>query len=83
MAGARGVEELFVIGGREVYREFIPCVDRVYLTVLDGLRFDFFDIAPARFPFGLPELEARFTGHDRISLHGDQPATLHIFRGRK
>ncbi len=34
LAGAGGAEELFVCGGEEVYREFLPLADRIYLTVI-------------------------------------------------
>lgn len=34
-ADRRGVQELFVIGGSEVYRQFLPLADRLYLTKID------------------------------------------------
>lgn len=36
LAAAAGAEEVVVIGGAEVYREFLPRADRLYLTVVDG-----------------------------------------------
>ena len=35
-AGQFGADEAVVIGGGEVYREFLPRADRLYLTVVDG-----------------------------------------------
>lgn len=29
-------EDLFVIGGATVYREFLPCADKLYLTLIDA-----------------------------------------------
>jgi dihydrofolate reductase len=34
LAGAGDAEELFICGGGEVYREFLPLADRIYLTVI-------------------------------------------------
>jgi dihydrofolate reductase len=34
---AKESEEVFVIGGGEVYREVLPRADRLYLTVVDGV----------------------------------------------
>ena len=31
-----GDEEVFVIGGAEIYRHFIGCADRIYLTEVEG-----------------------------------------------
>jgi dihydrofolate reductase len=36
LAAAAGADEAVVIGGGEVYREFLPRADRLYLTVVDG-----------------------------------------------
>ncbi|MFO0796394.1 MAG: dihydrofolate reductase [Gemmataceae bacterium] len=35
-AASFGAEEAVVIGGGEVYREFLPLADRLYITVVDG-----------------------------------------------
>lgn len=35
LAEERGEEELFIIGGEEVYRQFMPITDRLYLTKVD------------------------------------------------
>jgi dihydrofolate reductase len=34
LAVAGDAEELFICGGEEVYREFLPLADRIYLTVI-------------------------------------------------
>jgi dihydrofolate reductase len=34
LAVASDAEEIFICGGGEVYREFLPLADRIYLTVL-------------------------------------------------
>ncbi|MRR54375.1 MAG: dihydrofolate reductase [Deltaproteobacteria bacterium] len=34
LAAAGDAEELFICGGGEVYREFLPLAERIYLTVL-------------------------------------------------
>ncbi|MGA7826621.1 MAG: dihydrofolate reductase [Geobacteraceae bacterium] len=34
LAVASNAEELFICGGGEVYREFLPLADRIYLTIL-------------------------------------------------
>jgi dihydrofolate reductase len=36
IAACRGDEEIFVIGGAEVFREALPLADRVYLTTVDA-----------------------------------------------
>ncbi|HYH67769.1 MAG TPA: dihydrofolate reductase [Urbifossiella sp.] len=36
LAERLGADEAVVIGGGEVYREFLPRADRLYLTVVDG-----------------------------------------------
>ena len=36
LAARSGADEAVVIGGGEVYREFLPRADRLYLTVVDG-----------------------------------------------
>src|SRR5690606_16099264 len=33
-AAALGVEEIFIIGGGEIYAQTLPLIDRLYLTVL-------------------------------------------------
>jgi dihydrofolate reductase len=35
-AKARGVDEIMVIGGAELFRQALPVVDRVYLTIVEG-----------------------------------------------
>lgn len=37
-ARAAGADEIFVIGGGEIYREALPFVDRLYLTLIDEER---------------------------------------------
>ncbi|MDD2321503.1 MAG: dihydrofolate reductase [Geobacteraceae bacterium] len=34
LTGAGDTDELFICGGEEVYREFLPLADRIYLTVI-------------------------------------------------
>jgi dihydrofolate reductase len=34
LAVAGAAEELFICGGGEVYREFLPLADKIYLTVI-------------------------------------------------
>ena len=34
--GAQGGEEIFIIGGGEIYRSALPIVDRLYLTIVDN-----------------------------------------------
>jgi dihydrofolate reductase len=36
VAARFGADETVVIGGGEVYREFLPLADRLYLTIVDG-----------------------------------------------
>jgi dihydrofolate reductase len=36
VAAARGDEEIFVIGGAEIFREALPLADRVYLTTVQA-----------------------------------------------
>jgi dihydrofolate reductase len=36
LAQERGVQEVMIIGGAEVYRQLLPFADRVYLTVVEG-----------------------------------------------
>lgn len=36
LAAAADADEAVVIGGGEVYREFLPLADRLYLTIVDG-----------------------------------------------
>jgi dihydrofolate reductase len=36
LEAAAGEEEIFVIGGAEIYREALPCADRLYLTLIDA-----------------------------------------------
>jgi len=66
LALAREIEsaEIFVIGGGEIYRTFLPLADRLYLTVVEGLY-----EADAFFPeyesqFGQVESEEAHPGHD-------------------
>ncbi|MDX1412818.1 MAG: dihydrofolate reductase [Candidatus Promineifilaceae bacterium] len=33
---AAGAEEVMIIGGAEIYRQFLPRADRIYLTKIDG-----------------------------------------------
>ena len=33
---ARGDDEIFVIGGAEIFRETLPIADRIYLTIVDA-----------------------------------------------
>lgn len=35
-ARARSVNEIFVIGGETIYRQFMPVVNRIYLTVVEA-----------------------------------------------
>lgn len=35
-ARARGAEEVFIMGGGELYREALPLADRLYLTLIKG-----------------------------------------------
>lgn len=32
-----GTEELMVIGGSEIYKEFLPIANRIYLTIIEGI----------------------------------------------
>jgi dihydrofolate reductase len=64
LARARGVEELFVIGGGEVYRLLLDRVDTVYLTLVEG---DF--TGTARFP-----VEWLLAGHWTVRQHESIPA---------
>jgi dihydrofolate reductase len=36
LAAARGVDEIMVIGGAQIYREVMPRVDRAYITEIDA-----------------------------------------------
>ena len=36
LAAARGDDEIFVIGGADIFRETLPLADRIYLTVVDA-----------------------------------------------
>ena len=36
LAAASGDEEVFVIGGAEIFREALPVADRIYLSLVDG-----------------------------------------------
>jgi len=36
LGAARGDEEMFVIGGAEIFREALPLADRIYLTTVDA-----------------------------------------------
>lgn len=35
LASARGHDEVMVIGGEGIYKEFLPIADRIYLTLID------------------------------------------------
>ncbi len=35
IAAADGVDEIFIIGGGQIYQEAMPLLDRIYLTVID------------------------------------------------
>lgn len=37
LAAARGVEEIMIIGGAQVYREVLPLVQRAYVTEIDAV----------------------------------------------
>ena len=36
LAACAGDDEVFVIGGAEIYREALPLAERIYLTEVDG-----------------------------------------------
>ena len=31
-------DEIFIIGGGQIYKQFLPLVDRLYLTIIEGVR---------------------------------------------
>ena len=36
ITAAGNAEEMMVIGGEEIYKEFLPIADRIYLTIIDA-----------------------------------------------
>lgn len=74
-ARSPGSDEVCVIGGGEIFREALPIVDRIYLTVVQWpFEGDVF------FP-EFPEADFREVGRERLS--DSPPATLRVLeRGR-
>lgn len=35
-ANATGSQELFIIGGADIYQQLLPAIDRLYLTIVEG-----------------------------------------------
>jgi dihydrofolate reductase len=71
-----GADEVMVIGGGEVYREFLPLADRVYLTVVDAVV-----EGTATFPSELPAGAAWAVTHsERVPAdeRNQYPHTFHV-----
>jgi len=64
------VDEIFIAGGERIYREALPLVDRIYLTVIhkqcEGDRF-------------FPELPEEFIEVQSETIAGDPPLTFLLF----
>lgn len=68
-----GAEEVFVIGGAEIYHQFLPDADRVYLTTIYGLQASPY-VAPERvtkLPFFDRQLRLQFKECTEIKLGGE------------
>ena len=69
-ARSPGADEVCVIGGGEIFREVLPKVDRIYLTVVEW-PFE----GDVYFP-EIPEAEFRETAREKLSA--SPPATLRV-----
>jgi dihydrofolate reductase len=67
---AAGAEEVFICGGEEIYRAFMPRADRIYLTVIhrafDG------DVL-------FPEIPPEFKVNDRVFVPEPIPHTFLVY----
>jgi len=70
-AACAGVDEAFVCGGEEVFRETIAAVDRIYLTIIHRI---------IQGDSCFPEIPSFFKEVERIEVHGSMPYALALYQ---
>lgn len=80
IAACSGDDEIFVIGGAELYRAALPCADRIYLTTVDAAP-DGDTLMPEYAPADWREVSAEAFAADERHRHAYRFAVLDRIRG--